>query len=182
MVGEITPNYALCSEMVFAEMAALAPNVRFVFIMRDPVSRLWSSCRHQLRAQIGLESATKNAVADRLLEGLDNPSDVLIKLSRYDKTIETLESVIESEKIAYFFYETMFQEPEVKRLCDFLCITRSVADFNRRVNAKDDAAGEIPTEIARKARQALAPTYDYCKTKFSSLPREWNDETIRGGE
>lgn len=42
IVADITPAYALCTRASFAEMKAIHDDVRFVFLMRDPVERLWS--------------------------------------------------------------------------------------------------------------------------------------------
>lgn len=180
VAGEITPAYARCKAETFAEMAALAPDVRFIFIMRDPVSRLWSGCRHRLRIELGRENTTTQAVADRLLSSLAEPDIGPLYLSSYHRTIRTLESAVPAERIAYFFYETLFQQSEIERLCDFLGISRRAADFDRRVNMKDDASGEMPPEVAREAREALAPTYDFCRAKFGTLPPEWQDKTVVG--
>jgi hypothetical protein len=48
VAGEITPEYALLSARDFAEMAALAPDVRFFFLMRDPYERLISGVRSDI--------------------------------------------------------------------------------------------------------------------------------------
>ncbi len=173
--GEISPSYALCEPETFAEMNAMSKNVRFIFLMRDPVSRMWSGCRHELRTVLGGVGTTTDTVVDRLRSGLADAEDLAFKQSRYDQTISTLESVVPQNRIAYFFYETLFQQSEIDRLCDFLGIARRQADFDRRVNVKDDKSGAMPPEVARQAREALAPTYDFCKAKFGTLPPEWQE-------
>ncbi|QMU57816.1 MAG: hypothetical protein GKR98_06170 [Boseongicola sp.] len=45
VVGEMTPAYALLSEARLAKMAQIASDVRILFLMRDPVERLWSHVR-----------------------------------------------------------------------------------------------------------------------------------------
>jgi hypothetical protein len=180
-VGEITPAYATNSQETFEEMSTLAPDVRFIFIMRDPVSRLWSGCRHTLRVHhLSRDATTTEAVADRLLAGLVDPEDGPVKRSCYDQTIKALESVVALKNIGYFFYETLFQQPEIDRLCDFLGIARRAANFDQMVHVGYDAAGEMPPDVARQAREALRPTYEFCKAKFGTLPPEWQDVTVRG--
>ena len=49
LVGEMTPEYGLLPPAKIAEISALAPDVRWVFLMRDPVSRLWSHVRMLVR-------------------------------------------------------------------------------------------------------------------------------------
>ena len=46
--GDITPSYGLVSGNMLKRMAGLA-DTRFVFLMRDPVARLWSNIRMQAK-------------------------------------------------------------------------------------------------------------------------------------
>ncbi len=52
VIGDITPAYAMLSRAEYARMAALSPKARFIFIMRDPIDRLWSAIR--MRADKGV--------------------------------------------------------------------------------------------------------------------------------
>src|SRR3984957_14893909 len=45
--GEITPTYGLLPTSGGAEIDSLFPGVQFIFIMRDPVARLWSHVRYR---------------------------------------------------------------------------------------------------------------------------------------
>jgi hypothetical protein len=177
-VGEITPGYCRCNEEDFAEMASLAPNVRFIFIMRDPVSRLWSGCRHRLRLELGRDGTTTDAVAERLLSSLVEPGHAAFELSSYDHTIRSLENVVSPDKIAYFFYETLFQQSEIDRLCTFLGVEHVPAAIDKKVHVGADASGSMPPDVARQAREALRPTYEFCKAKFGTLPPEWQHEAV----
>lgn len=185
VAGEITPGYARCDEETLAEMASLAPDVRFIFIMRDPVARLWSGCRHKLRIELGRDGATTEAVAARMLASLAEPSEIdwfgaaAFELSSYDRTIKRLESVVSLDKIAYFFYETVFQQSEIDRLCDFLGVERVPAAVDKKVHVGADASGSMPSDVARQTREALGPTYEFCKAKFGTLPPEWQHEAVR---
>lgn len=178
--GEISPSYALLEEGKFAEMTALSDNARFIFLMRDPVARMWSGCRHELRTVLGRAGTTNDAMVERVQSGLASPDDLAVKRSRYDQTIRTLESVVPKSRIAYFFYETLFQQSEIDRLCAFLGIAPCAADFDRRVNVKEDASGKIPPDVARQARETLAATYEFCRAKFGTLPPGWQDVTVTG--
>jgi hypothetical protein len=101
--GEITPSYALLPAHAFAEMDEAFPGARFIFILRDPIDRLWSHVRYvdsrkkRRRDKPDLDRAFRRA--------LELPS--FVARSSYSRTITTLESVIPSERILYLFYETM---------------------------------------------------------------------------
>ena len=45
VIGDVTPAYALLTVERLRTMATLTDDVRFVYLMRDPVARLWSHVR-----------------------------------------------------------------------------------------------------------------------------------------
>ena len=51
LVGEITPRYAICGDSEIAQMRALAPEAKILFLLRNPVDRYWSQC--QMKAANG---------------------------------------------------------------------------------------------------------------------------------
>lgn len=45
LVADITPSYGIQSEEVYQRMMGVAEDVRFLYLMRDPIDRLWSHIR-----------------------------------------------------------------------------------------------------------------------------------------
>jgi hypothetical protein len=180
VAGEVTPAYALLSTSTFAEMAALGEDVRFIFIMRDPVSRLISSARMNARKWQRLDAPRRKpaAIEAWLAETLGDPADGSLLRSRYDLTIERLERAVPRGQIGYFFYETLFRQDEIDRLTDFLGVGRHAARFEQRVNAHAEAA--MPQDVAAvrrleaQALEVLAPTYDFVRRRFGDrVPAKW---------
>lgn len=170
VVGEITPGYALLPSSVFAEMAGLASDVRFLFIMRDPLDRLVSGVRMSERKGVGEGRPWPVMLAD----ALQDPQDMRLRRSRYERTIGELEAVVPSGRIAYFFYETMFRQSELDRLCDFLGVAQRPAEFDRKVHADPQAADPLESDLEARALAALAPTYDFVRARFGDLvPADW---------
>lgn len=52
LVGEITPQYAICDTAAIAHMHAVAPNAKILMQLRDPVDRFWSQCQMNQHRQI----------------------------------------------------------------------------------------------------------------------------------
>ena len=127
-VGEITPAYALLEQQSFADMAALSPNARFFFIMRDPMDRLKSAIRFTIKGTMG-RPATEAEFNAVLKQALEHDAGHFFDRSEYLATIDRLEAAVPRDRIAYFFYETLFDQAEVDRLTDFLGIGRRAADF-----------------------------------------------------
>lgn len=173
VVGEFTPAYATLSPASYREMASLAPDVRFMFVMRDPVARLVSGVRHLLRGEVGSKNVTPELVRERIFECLADEDHFDLVRSRYDRTISRLESAIGADKVFYVFYETMFRQSEMDRLCDFLDIARAPASVDRRVNGGRDSATAVDDDLWRAMRTNLAPVYDFVRQRFGSLPVAW---------
>ena len=57
--GEITPAYALLEESVIREICAIAPKVRVLYSIRNPIARAWSAALMALeRAEMAFEEAS----------------------------------------------------------------------------------------------------------------------------
>jgi hypothetical protein len=176
VVGEITPAYAYLRPEVFAEMAALNPDVRFIYIMRDPLDRLVSALRMSMRRAVRTDAPRIEAKTfeERLEAAASVPDERNLQLSQYDRTIRRLEAAVAPEKIGYFFYETILSQPEVDRLADFLGIARRPADFGTRVHGARGDEGALGPVMEARLAAVLAPTYDFVRARFGErVPAEW---------
>lgn len=178
VVGEITPAYALLDAPVFAEMAAMARDVRFVFIMREPLDRLDSALRHDLRKSGGEAAVTPERVIAALAAVLQRveagEADPAFARSRYDLTISRLESVVPRHRVCHLFYETLFDQAELDRLTGFLGIAPHPAEPRRRVNQGVGGRTALPGDLEARARVALAPVFEFVKKRFDSqVPQAW---------
>ncbi len=116
LVGEFTPAYAVLPPAVYRDMASLGPDVRFLFVMRDPVTRLVSAIRHKLRGEVGSKNVTPEMVRGRIVECLADPEHFDLIRSRYDQTITRLDASVGADKVFFLFFETMFRQSEMDRL------------------------------------------------------------------
>lgn len=183
VVGEITPAYGLLDAGTFAEMASLAPDVRFFFVMRDPVDRLESGVRHALqrpRTAGPPKAAQVFARLEAILAAVDaGQSDAIFARSRYDLTMQALEQAVASSRLCYLYFETLFTQSEIDRLADFLGISRRPAALDSKVNDKRGQGNDLPVELAMRARRALAPAYDFVQARLGGrLPVGWRDARL----
>lgn len=173
--GEICPEYALLKSETYAKMASLAPNVRFVYLMRDPVARFISGAQHTVRKSTGAAVASAAQVSQALTQFANVKTSRHLSLSRYDRTIGALETAVDASKILYVFFEDLFDQTTVRRICDFLGLSFLPGAVQRQANS---AGGRV--EIARSDRiliaEALAPTYTYMRARYGDrLPNRWLD-------
>lgn len=183
-VGEITPAYALLDADDFARMRDLAENVRFFFIMRDPVQRLVSGLRMEVvRKQL---DPTGDAPQELIRQALDGDPRLWLRRSRYDLTLETLDRVIPQDRVACFFYETLFTEAEIERLTAFLGVDMRRPNFDKRaqpvsvrtkVGQTKTPEVNVDPELLAALRKALEPTYDYVANRFGErAPASWSSQ------
>jgi hypothetical protein len=171
--SEITPSYALIGETGFREVRSLFPNIRIIFIMRDPVERFYSQVRMR-DSRRPAEKVAQEDLTEKLRECLDDPR--YVERSQYQKTITALESVFKAHEVIYLFYETLFRKSTISDVCDFIGIDYEEPDFDDVVNSSGPRP-ELPSGIRKKLRSAFRPTYKFCREKFGSiLPREWQSK------
>ncbi len=174
VAGEVASNYALLSADTFAQMASVVPDTRFILILRDPVARLRSGIRHQLRYVSGDDGVTEATVNEKWAEVLTQGDTTAFRHSCYGDTLARLETVVPASKIAIFFYETLFSDTEIARLCAVLGVGFRTGDFAKKVHL-GAGHGLMPRQdLIDATRARFAATYDDIRARFgASVPASW---------
>lgn len=162
--ADLTPDYALLSAERFAgvrtDFAKRGIRTVSIFLMRDPVDRLWSQIRMQ-------HARRPERFADPPLVVLrDRHGDPEYALRNdYHRTITTLDSVFGSDDVHYGFYEELFTEGETRAICDFIGIHHLPPPVGRRHNVSepgadlDDATVELVAGHYRDVYLAVAAKF-----------------------
>ena len=172
VMADITPAYGLLSLERLKAMQAMGES-RFIYLMRDPVSRLWSHVR--MNAVRKLRKTGKGDIQHECRSILDNVlSGKLPRLqarSDYASVLKKL-LMLEPARVLIAFYEDLFTNKTVQRICDFLEIAMKPADFATRVN---EGRATIPLAAADRARAAqyLKPQYAAVQAQMGRLPEAW---------
>lgn len=167
LVGDITPSYSGLSRERFAAIKTLLESRGFhvvvVFLMRDPVDRVYSSVRMELRNRAAQKKKITETPVETLLKRYGNANNQM--RTRYDLTMAALDQVYAPEQIFYGFYETLFSQVELTRLTDFLGIDLQPAAFDQRVNASPLDQDMTPAAI-QELRAFYEVTYRDCMNRF----------------
>jgi hypothetical protein len=174
VVGDITPAYALLPVARLREMAGLARDVRFVYLMRDPVARLWSHVRMLARRH-----APESGFADYALTLLrrvcagdvDGQAGGVVARGDYAAALARFDRAIDPARLLVMFQETLLSQPGVARLTGFLGIAAHPADLGRQVHGGVPLA--LPVAERDAARAFLRPQYDAVARRFGDLPEAW---------
>lgn len=176
LVGDITPAYATLKAATFRRMAGLRPIVRFVYLLRDPVARLWSNVRQSV-GRAGSDPATLDARARAHLEGwLDGGKPGLQARADYRQTLTRLDRAIAPENLLVLFHETLFSAGTIDRLTAFLGLDPFPAPLQQRVHASQPLP--LDQGALMRIRDRLAPQYDYIRDRFGAeVPPQWDAHT-----
>lgn len=160
--GEITPSYTFLQEEHFRAVRDLLADefdVRVVFLMRDPLDRIFSAMRMDDRNTGG----KKNLLHERFgREYADTKHEFR---TRYDHVITRLERVFPAESIYYGFYEELFTPERFNEVCSFLGLNVPAPEFSKRVNASP-VQGRIAPDAWQEARDYYDAVYRFCAERF----------------
>src|SRR3954454_20503178 len=149
LTADITPGYAALPAqrlaMVRAGFGAREVRAAAVYLLRDPVERIWSAARMDMRR---LGEAAPEPAELRISHMYHHP--MYADRTRYDLTMDALEQAFPREDVFYGFYERLFPPETLPPLCDFLDIDFHEPDPDRQVNVspKPEVAG-LPEETVR---------------------------------
>jgi len=189
MKYEITPSYALLETDILRRINALTDDVRFVYLIRDPIDRIWSHARMKAMTRSGLGKArvwakdyTDQDLTDMVAdaEGLiktalkrnpDKQPANLLAFSSYSQTIGRLKSVVPDNKLYIGFFEELFDQEQVKELCRFLDLPFIAADFDQRYSYSFDV--KLDMGLQEQLLKRFAEEYQKVKELVGHVPPKW---------
>ncbi|MDP2083074.1 MAG: sulfotransferase [Pseudotabrizicola sp.] len=170
-VADITPAYCTLGPGVMTSMLQAFPGAKMIYILRDPVSRLWSQVQMELRRRraSGQVQYTAEMLISSLLEGHE---DHMLARSNYPGTLFAL-GHLPKDRVKYMFYETLFSDNAMLELCNFLNIGFKPGDYSRRVRAGVEA--KMTEDQIMIFRWLLASVYRRVYDAFgNAVPRGWD--------
>jgi hypothetical protein len=170
LVGDLTPEYGLLTVEEMRVLAGLAPDVRWVFVMRDPVSRMWSHIRMLVRRAKVDEAGLAAACAAKFDEVLAGQAPDVTQRSDYAGIHSRLVQAVAADKRLVLSYEGMMSPGGVQRVTRFLGLSAHPAPLDKRVH--QGVAVAMPDDLRQRARDWLRPQYEYVAATMG-LPQEW---------
>lgn len=169
VVADITPAYSLLSARLLSRMAKIG-DVRVLYLMRDPVERLWSQIRMDAKRQSFVNHEIPAFSRRLLTEALEKKGPAWPR-GDYAEIIPKLEAAIPAGQLKFAFYETLTSPGGMNAISDFLGIARRPAAFDKHVHKGVD----LPMEAEDRARAmtVLRPQYEYVARRMGTLPDAW---------
>lgn len=179
LVGDITPAYAGLPAEIFSDVRRKLErdgfSVRVLFLMRDPVERVWSAARMLQREKMKKDPGHEPKSEDIIVRKRYTSPNFIFQ-TRYEETIRALEAAFDPATIHYEFYERLMNAQAIRTLTDFLGLPFVAPDFDRRLNVTEKQA-ELSDEMRRTVAQYYKPTYDFVVERFgrSTVEPLWSN-------
>jgi Sulfotransferase family len=171
IAGEITPAYATLTTETFCRIHKMNPQVKIIFVMRDPVQRAWSSVKRSLLKRKEAESVI---LVERALDLASRHQHMA--RSSYTETIKRIESVFHSSHIYFCFFDDLAVQPAnfVAGILSFLEVNPDEATKILRPAAiSPSSTRPAPVKFEREmAKQHLPMIHELCD-RFEGAPQRW---------
>lgn len=168
--GEITPAYSILTEKDVRHVHALLPNLKVIYLIRNPVDRAWSDMRlRKAKRTLDLDDL------DDVIRTIDSPSQV--NRCDYFRTITLWSSIFPKEQLLVCFFDEIVHHPQqlVKKILTYLKVDDSFPVSQAKLTDKVNAAEEkpIPDSIKRYLAQKYYPEVKKLIPLVGGYSQEW---------
>ena len=171
--GEITPRYSALDFDDVVALKKLIPDVKLIFIMRDPVDRAWSLMRyHEKRNHKPLTELP----AEELKQLAFNPA--ILSQSDYASILKRWQAVFPPEQLLLLFYDEITDHPDalLNRICNFLNLDPSKIPQNseqqqKRINSSFEK--DIPRELEKTLIDHFYPMVEQLSNQHGGYFSNW---------
>jgi hypothetical protein len=186
--GEVTPQYSIIEDEGVARIHRLMPNARIIFLMRNPIERMYAASVWRLHLLISrnlIQGQTLEATTERqLFEGFDDPE--IVSETSYLQILHKWQQFYPDDQIFVGFIEDIHFHPIrlLRHIYKFLGVDPSHARraLKRRVNARSpkEMPASAATHLARRYHEDLqllserfggyASFWLYCAERLANDP------------
>ncbi len=177
ITGEITPSYAILSDNNFQKMHKLLPDIKIIYLIRNPIDRDWSNYKFSLNFKRGNNNTNKLDI-NEILEFIKSDEERLS--SNYIKTIDNFQKRYGNNQILIGIYDAIIEQPEklLSGIVSFLNGDPSKISEECDIEEKNNVSRkmEIPLEIKEYLKERYAPMLKELSFRYGGYCKKWADE------
>ncbi len=172
--GDISPNYSTLSNEVIREIVGYFPNLKVIFLARDPVERLWSHLSMEVHYQqiepfdvTNIEEVHRNLLRRGMLLR-SYPSTVVARWKRY----------VDPDQFRVYFFDDLQRNPAELRRSILRFLGADPDKPSGRLSADDNSwtrmeklplTNEVRSHVARFFKKELKT----CAARLGGPARDW---------
>lgn len=169
ITGDITPGYSILSEKDVSHLFDLLPDVKIIFLLRNPVDRAWSQFRY-------LHGA-RTISLDKMKSFLNTPNQLL--KSDYLSTLKIYEGNVRQNQIMIGFYDAIKNNP-LKFLKEIVSFLGGQEDQLEKANLSNiDNASQmatIPQDLRQYLNEKYSSSIHQLSERFGSYASVWRKQ------
>ena len=175
IAGEITPAYSILKPELVEQVREVNPDLRIIYLLRDPVERSWSSAISGLARRRG--RSPEKITDKQLLRHFQRQAHVL--RTDYLRTYENWERVFGRDQIFVGFLDEIQEDPRdlLLRLYRFLGVTAAEehipAGLGRKVNSSKEYSTAIPENVRIHLAELYLPQLQELSARFGEPATAW---------
>jgi hypothetical protein len=184
--GEASPSYALLPVERIQLIHWLMPDVKIIFLMRDPIGRAWSHAKHNHRyGEANFIGSSKAFAAVDDADWMKNfTHDWPLASGDYLGQLRRWLTVFPREQLYVGFYESIASNPEslLREVLDFLGAGKEVdlRNFPLRERILEGPPGQLSPRLCQSLRQVLhdrtVDLVEFLRNNFGLIPPpEWRN-------
>lgn len=178
LVADMTPNYATLDDATLERMRDAAPDAKFLFLIRDPLDRLWSHIRMQARRQRQEHEKYEKKSNNILYRILNRGQEThILERGDYPKIIRKLRRVIPEGRLLITFFEDLLTDAGLAKVCAFLGIKPLKAKVETPVHQGPEVV--MLDKLRPRALGLLNEHYEWVARNVGPLPQRWQDNLAR---
>jgi hypothetical protein len=157
IAGEITPAYSMLDRKVVKEIHGINPDLRVIYLLRNPIERSWSSALMSLGKRGG--QALENIPDDELITHFDGAGHS--GRGNYLRTLDRWEGVFGRDQVFIGFLDEIQNDPRelLLRVYRFLGVAADDAHIPAAVAAKVNTSQSQKSAIPERVQIHLARMY-----------------------
>lgn len=163
--GELTPAYARLKEEIIDELAHASPETKIIYLLRNPVDRVWSQVNMFYRTNAELRDKKPEEVIAYKQPMIYNNSHYTSNLLRWEKAFGR-------EQVYVGFFDQIREQPEavLTEVYSFLGIStgKGVLPDSIRVPRNKGNHGKIPPYLERELSEYFLPELEALHARFGN--------------
>jgi len=172
--GDITPGYSTLNDEVIERVMLHFPNLKVIFLARDPVERAWSQL--SMEARLGNLPAFDPADTNQVIRKLLYPGVIL--RSHLSKIVTRWKRYVRSDAFRVYFFDDLQADPaELRRsIIDFLGADPDKPSGRLRPDHNSHAGFE-KLRLTAKMRLCIAQFFEQelktCASELGGAAKHW---------
>ncbi|MEB3359466.1 MAG: sulfotransferase domain-containing protein [Synechococcales bacterium] len=178
VTGEITPAYALLSPPYIARLQQLNPQLKLIYILRNPIDRAFSQATKDLIRRKGVKA---HQVSEAELIAFLK-SEVCYGRSDYLTTLKKFRQHVDGDRLMVCFFDDIQANPQrlINQVCQFIGVSplHPQTRLDTQVNSSSHLMGKMPEAIATTLVNQYAPLLRELAAEIGGPTQHWYAQVV----